>query len=91
MMALTGTCQSNKAPLIWEPKSETYSMTWGLGSDLASLVPFLGDAFVVVGDKKVSFFPSFYQEPAKELQKPASSDLMMQKLFGPIDKNNNRA
>ena len=62
-------------------------MTWGLGSDLASLVPCLGDAFGVVGDKKVCFFPSFYQEPAKELQKPVVSDLMMQKLFGPIDKN----
>ena len=37
-----------------EPKPETYSMTWGLGSDLVSLVPCLGGALGKVVIKKIA-------------------------------------
>ena len=39
-----------------EPKSETHSMTWGLGSDLDSLVTDLGDTLGVAGIKKKKDF-----------------------------------
>ena len=41
--------------ILQEPRKE-YSPTRGLGSDLISLVAFLGDALGVVGIKKKNFF-----------------------------------